>query len=348
MKALSLASDVSRSRLPFLGSHGAFRQGIFPDLRRCCGGDAAPDRLSCAGLRADGAGSPQRLAAPRTLCRFRAVEPIYRLAAWPGEAAQNARVAFSQRRDLIDENNRLREALLLAQARLNRMNAVSQQNARLKQLLDTRRTLGMDVQLARLINVDLGAARNRVMIDAGAKEGVHTGQVVIDAHGVMGQIIEVLPHSAVALLVTDANHSIPVVDERSGLRGIAHGSGAPDRLIVSDIPLSADVKVGDRIETSGLGGRFPAGFPVGTITSIGPDPTGMFAQASAQPAAALARSDEVLLLRDLPEQVGPPAPAPEVGPPASLAPNTADSLTPETHTNTASKSASPDSAISQR
>ncbi len=276
------------------------------------------------------------------------VEPIYRLAAWPGEAAQNARVAFSQRRDLIDENNRLREALLLAQARLNRMNAVSQQNARLKQLLDTRRTLGMDVQLARLINVDLGAARNRVMIDAGAKEGVHTGQVVIDAHGVMGQIIEVLPHSAVALLVTDANHSIPVVDERSGLRGIAHGSGAPDRLIVSDIPLSADVKVGDRIETSGLGGRFPAGFPVGTITSIGPDPTGMFAQASAQPAAALARSDEVLLLRDLPEQVGPPAPAPEVGPPASLAPNTADSLTPETHTNTASKSASPDSAISQR
>ncbi|HJU27305.1 MAG TPA: rod shape-determining protein MreC, partial [Rhodanobacteraceae bacterium] len=251
-----------------------------------------------------------------------------------------------RRHDLIDENRRLREALLLAQARLNRMNAVSQQNARLKQLLDTRRMLGMDVQLARLIDVDLGAARNRVVIDAGDKEGVHVGQVVIDAHGVMGQIVEVLPHSAVALLVTDANHSIPVVDERSGLRGIARGGGAPDRLVVSDIPLSADVKVGDRLATSGLGGRFPAGFPVGTITAVGPDPSGMFAQASARPAAALARSGEVLLLRDMPEQVGPPAQAPPAGPPDSLAPaaNAGDSSAP----GTASKpAASPGGAVTQ-
>ncbi|MBS0431322.1 MAG: rod shape-determining protein MreC [Proteobacteria bacterium] len=248
------------------------------------------------------------------------VEPVYRLAAWPAEAAQDAGVAFSQRRALIDENRQLREALLLAQARLNRMNAVTEQNARLKQLLETRRMLGMNVQLARLINVDLGAARNRVMIDAGSREGVRVGQVVIDAHGVMGQVVEVLPHSATVLLITDANHSIPVVDERSGLRGIAHGSNVPDRLLVSDIPLSADVKVGDRVTTSGLGGRFPAGFPVGTIESIGPDPSGMFAQAIARPAAALARSGEVLLLRDLPEQVGPPTVAPEFGPPASLAP----------------------------
>ncbi|HXS73712.1 MAG TPA: rod shape-determining protein MreC [Rhodanobacteraceae bacterium] len=248
-----------------------------------------------------------------------AVEPIYRLAAWPGQTAQNLRTAFTQRRDLIDDNNRLREALLLAQARLNRMGAVAAQNTRLKQLLDTRRMLGMDVQLARLIDVDLGPSRNRVMIDAGAREGVHVGQVVIDAHGVMGQVVEVLPHTCVALLITDANHSIPVVDERSGLRGIAHGSGVPDRLLVSDIPLSADVKVGDRISTSGLGGRFPAGFPVGTITKVGPDPSGMFAQASAEPAAALARSGEVLLLRDQPEQVGPPKEAPQVGPPVALA-----------------------------
>lgn len=251
-----------------------------------------------------------------------AIEPVYRLAAWPGEAARGISTALTQRRALIDDNKRLRETLLLAQARLNRLGAVAEQNTRLKQLLDTRRMLGMDVQLARLIDVDLGPARNRVMIDAGAAEGVHAGQVVIDAHGVMGQVIEVLPHTCIALLITDPDHAIPVVDERSGLRGIAHGSGALDKLSVSDIPLSADVKIGDRISTSGLGGRFPAGFPVGIITSIGPDPSGMFAQASAQPAAALARSGEVLLLRDQPEMIGPPAPAPLVGPPASLAPAT--------------------------
>lgn len=272
-----------------------------------------------------------------------AIEPVYRVAAWPGAAAQNLRAAFTQHRDLIDENSRLREALLLAQARLNRMNAIADQNARLKQLLDTRRMLGMDVQLARLIDVDLGPARNRVMIDAGAKEGVHVGQVVIDAHGVMGQVVEVLPHTCVALLITDAGHSVPVVDERSGLRGIAHGSGAPDRLIVSDIPLSADVKAGDRIATSGLGGRFPAGFPVGTITNVAPDPSGMFAQASAKPAAALARSGEVLLLRDQPEQVGPPKAAPPVGPPASLASAAAQSKA-AAHAAVAS----PDAATTQR
>lgn len=269
------------------------------------------------------------------------VEPIYRLAAWPSEAAMNVRDAVTQRHDLIDENNRLREALLLAQARLNRMNAVSEQNTRLKQLLDTRRMLGMDVQLARVLDVDLGAARNRVMLDAGAKDGVHPGQVVIDAHGVMGQIIDALPHTSTVLLITDPDHAIPVVDERSGLRGIAHGSGALDHLIVSDIPLSADVKVGDHVSTSGLGGRFPAGFPVGTITSIGPDASGMFAQASAEPAAALARSGEVLLLRDQPEQVGPPKLAPPVGPPATLAPatNAGSSDAQSASTNVAQKSA---------
>ncbi|MGN6729802.1 MAG: rod shape-determining protein MreC [Rhodanobacteraceae bacterium] len=260
-----------------------------------------------------------------------AVEPIYRAAAWPGEAARNLRIAFTGHRDLVNENRHLREALLLAQARLNRMNAVAEQNTRLKQLLDTRRMLGMDVQLARLIDVDLGPARNRVMIDAGAKEGVHTGQVVIDAHGVMGQIVEVLPHTSVALLITDGNHSIPVVDERSGLRGVAHGTGAPDRLVVSDIPLSADVKVGDRISTSGLGGRFPAGFPVGTIMKVGPDPSGMFAQAGARPAADLARSGEVLLLRDQPEPVGPPKEAPEVGPLASPAGASESTNSPPAH-----------------
>lgn len=272
-----------------------------------------------------------------------AVEPIYRVAAWPGEAAQNLRIAFTSHRDLVDDNQHLREALLLAQARLNRMNAVAAQNKRLKQLLDTRRMLGMDVQLARLIDVDLGPARNRVVIDAGAKEGVHAGQVVIDAHGVMGQIVEVLPHTSVALLVTDGNHSIPVVDERSGLRGVAHGTGVPDRLIVSDIPLSADVKAGDRISTSGLGGRFPAGFPVGTITAVGPDPSGMFAQASAKPAADLARSGEVLLLRDQPEPVGPPKEAPLAGPPDTLA-----SATAQSQQGARAAAAAPKAAVSQR
>ncbi|MGH8214962.1 MAG: rod shape-determining protein MreC, partial [Rhodanobacteraceae bacterium] len=113
---------------------------------------------------------------------------------------------------------------------------------------------------------------------------------------------------------------VPVMVTRTGLRGIAHGTGDPVQLIVPDLPLSSDIKAGDQLVTSGLGGRFPGGFPVGTVTALQRDPSGMFLQAIVKPAAELERSGEVLLLRDQPEPVGPPAPAPLEGPPASLAP----------------------------
>ena len=248
------------------------------------------------------------------------VVPVYKMAALPAEWVHDAGTAFSERRHLIDDNKHLREALLLAQARLNRLDAISNQNERLKQLLDTRHLLGMHAQLARLINVQLGPTSYRMMLDAGSDEGVHVGQAVIDGHGVMGQIVETLPHASIVMLVIDPDHAVPVMIDRTGLRGIVHGGGGARDLILPDLPLSADAKVGDRLVTSGLGGRFPAGFPVGTITRIEHGPSGMFMQAEVKPAAELERSGEVLLLRDLPEPVGPPAAAPAVGPPASLAP----------------------------
>ncbi|HEX7112603.1 MAG TPA: rod shape-determining protein MreC, partial [Mizugakiibacter sp.] len=251
------------------------------------------------------------------------VEPVYRLAALPASLVQGARLAFTDRRNLTEENRRLREALLLAQARLNRLGAVADQNQRLRELLDVRHSLGMSVQLARLLDIDIDPYRHRIVIDAGARESVKVGQVVIDAHGVMGQVIEVLPHTAVAMLITDPNHAVPVTVERTGLRTVAYGTGAIDRLKLPTIPLSAHVRVGDKLVTSGLGGRFPAGFPVGEIVQVSPDPAGMFAVAIARPAAALDRSGEVLLLHDLAEPAGPPEPVPPVGPPAQLAPNTA-------------------------
>ena len=201
-----------------------------------------------------------------------AIVPIYKLAAAPADWIRDADTAFAQHRRLIDENRQLREALLLAQARLNRMNAVTHQNERLKQLLDTQQLLGMHAQLARLIDVQLGPTRDHVMLNVGADEGVHVGQVVIDSHGVMGQIIETLPHASVAMLVTDPDHAVPVMTSRTGLRGIARGTGDADQLLVPNMPLSADIRPGDQLVTSGLGGRFPAGFPVGTVSELKHDP----------------------------------------------------------------------------
>ena len=247
------------------------------------------------------------------------VEPVYRLAAFPADVARATRSAVATQDRLVSENRDLREKLLLAQARLNRVDVLVAQNTRLKDLLDAQKNLGLAVQFARLIDVDLDPFRHRIVLNVGAHQGVTVGQPVIDAHGIMGQIIEVLPNTAVAMLITDPTHAIPVVVERTGLRTIAFGSGAIDRLELPNIPISADVQVGDKLLTSGLGGRFPAGFPVGEIRSVSADQSGLFTAAMARPAAALDRSGEVLLLRDQPQPFGPPAPQEEVGPPADLA-----------------------------
>ncbi len=247
------------------------------------------------------------------------IEPVYRLAALPADVARATRTAVVTQDQLASENRQLREALLWAQARLNRLDTLVAQNERLEALLDAQKNLGLTVQFARLVDIDLDPFRHRVVVNLGAKQGIEVGQPVIDANGVMGQVVEVLAGTSVVMLLTDPTHAIPVVDERSGVRTIAYGSGTIDRLELPNVPISADVKVGDRLLTSGLGGRFPAGFPVGEIHSISNDQSGMFAAAVARPAAALDRSGEVLLLHDQPQPYGPPAAQDEVGPPAALA-----------------------------
>jgi rod shape-determining protein MreC len=247
------------------------------------------------------------------------VEPAYRLAALPADVARATRTAVVTQDQLASENRELREQLLLAQARLNRLDTLVAQNQRLKELLDAQKNLGLSVQFARLVDVDLDPFRHRIVLGIGANQGITVGQPVIDAHGIMGQVIEVLPNTAVAMLITDPTHAVPVVDERSGVRTIAYGSGAIDRLELPNIPISADVKAGDKVLTSGLGGRFPAGFPVGEISAVTGDRSGMFAAATARPSAALDRSGEVLLLHDQPQPYGPPPAQDEMGPPADLA-----------------------------
>lgn len=248
------------------------------------------------------------------------VEPVYRLAGLPAAGVHTLGVAFADRQLLTSQNQRLREDLLLANAKLNRMAAVAEQNQRLKELLDTQHSLELNVQLARVIGVDLGAYRYELTLNMGARDGVKPGQPVIDAHGVMGQVKEVLPTTSVVMLITDPAHAIPVVVERTGLRTMAYGSRDGDQLSLPTIPLAADVRAGDKLLTSGLGGRFPPGFPVGEIRSVAPAATGMFLVAIARPSADLDRSQDVLLLHDLAEPDGPPPPVTPMGPPADLAP----------------------------
>lgn len=251
-----------------------------------------------------------------------AIEPVYRIAALPAQLGRDARLALADRSRLAEQNAELGRKLMLAEAALNRYASVEEQNQRLQRLLEVQHSLGLSAQLARLIEVDPGPFHRRIVLNVGSDDRVAIGQAVIDATGVMGQIVETLPHTSTVMLITNPTQAIPVAIERTGLRTIAKGGGNADTLELPNIPISADVKVGDRLITSGLGGVYPAGFPVGEIRAISSDASGLFAAAVAAPSAALDRSGEVLVLHEIADPIGPPDVAPQFGPPAELAGDT--------------------------
>ncbi|AZR21596.1 rod shape-determining protein MreC [Xanthomonas vasicola] len=223
------------------------------------------------------------------------IQPIWAVAGLPGRIGSQVRDNAATHAQLVEETRDLRNQLLIANARLTRLQTAALDNAQLRELLNVAERRGLDVQLAPILNIDLDPTRQRLLLDAGSRDGVLLGQAVIDAGGLMGQVIEVTPLHSTVLLLTDPDHAVPVSVARNGVRLIVYGRG--DRLELRDIPLSAGVQVGDEIVTSGLGGRFPAGFPVGKVSELHPDDTHAFLVGELTPAAKLDRGRDVLLLR---------------------------------------------------
>ncbi|QHQ27539.1 putative rod shape-determining protein [Xanthomonas albilineans] len=223
------------------------------------------------------------------------VQPIWALVGLPGRLGTQVQENAASHAQLVRENRALRNQLLIAKARLTRLQTAALDNAQLRELLGVAERRGLDVQLAPILDIDLDPTRQRLVLDAGSRDGVRVGQSVIDAGGLMGQVIAVTPLHSTVLLLTDPDHAVPVTVARNGERLIAYGRGGS--LELRDIPLSAGVEVGDEIVTSGLGGRFPAGFPVGTISTLRPDDTHAFLVGELKPAAKLDRGRDVLLLK---------------------------------------------------
>ncbi|AQU46848.1 rod shape-determining protein MreC [Xanthomonas oryzae] len=223
------------------------------------------------------------------------IQPIWAVAGLPGRIGSQVRDNAATHAQLVEETRDLRNQLLVANARLTRLQTAALDNAQLRELLNVAERRGLDVQLAPILNIDLDPTRQRLLLDAGSRDGVLLGQAVIDAGGLMGQVIEVTPLHSTVLLLTDPDHAVPVSVARNGVRLIVYGRG--DRLELRDIPLSAGVQVGDEIVTSGLDGRFPAGFPVGKVSELHPDDTHAFLIGELIPAAKLDRGRDVLLLR---------------------------------------------------
>ncbi|WP_085685707.1 MULTISPECIES: rod shape-determining protein MreC [unclassified Pseudomonas] len=210
---------------------------------------------------------------------------------WEGIASQ-----FGSRTELVAENEKLKSENLLLQGRMQKLAALTEQNVRLRELLNSSALVNEKVEVAELIGMDPNPFTHRIIINKGERDGVVLGQPVLDARGLMGQVVELMPYTSRVLLLTDSTHSIPVQVNRNGLRAIASGTGNPERLELRHVADTADIKEGDLLVSSGLGQRFPAGYPVATVKEVIHDSGQPFAIVRAVPTAALNRSRYLLLV----------------------------------------------------
>ena len=227
---------------------------------------------------------------------YAAYNPIYALASYPVLSREWLSQQTKSEAQLRRENTAMQAELLQAQVRLQKLSELSAENNRLRGLLDTPLIIDGRMQIAEVIGTDADPLRHIIIINRGAVDQLKVGQTVLDDKGIMGQIINVYPHSARIMLLSDKEHSLSVRLERTGMRAIASGTGDLGQLKMEYIPTSANIKVGDKVFSSGLGEHFPAGYLVGSIAKISRHNSGEFAQIDVMPAAQLAGGHHVVVL----------------------------------------------------
>jgi len=224
------------------------------------------------------------------------VAPLQYLVSWPTTAISTLQTALSTHDNLIKENLRLKTDQLLLRSQLQRLVAIESENNYLKALLQSSQHVKGKTLIAELLAVDSEPFVHQVILDKGSREGVYVGQPVLDAMGVMGQVTQVNPLTSHVLLINDPHSGIPVQNVRSGLRATAMGDSYSGKMRLMYVPKTADIQVGDVFITSGLGERYPEGYPVGKIISVGKDPSHQFADIIVEPSARLDSSRQVLLI----------------------------------------------------
>ena len=226
-----------------------------------------------------------------------ATSPVYWVADIPARVSFLIDDVFVSRTDLLEQNQALREELLVARRELQLLESLASENSRLLELNTATADLDRDVMPAEIINIAPDPFSKRVLVNRGANAGVFVGQPLLDANGLMGQVVEVLPFASWVLLITDPNHVTPVEVNRNGERALARGS----RLNAAELELefvtqTQDMKAGDRLVSSGMGQIYPKNYPVAEIVSVYADPGLDFATVRARPLAQMARTRHVILV----------------------------------------------------
>lgn len=222
--------------------------------------------------------------------------PIQYAVDWPVRVVGWVKTNIASRKALISENMQLRYQHMVLQAQLQKLLILKKENAQLRQLLKTPTRDLSKVMAAQILAVDTNGYRSIVVINKGSKDKVYIGQPVLDAHGLMGQVIESGELTSTVLLISDLKSAIPVQSNRTGERSILTGKGPLNQLELTHLPTNTDVKEGDLLVTSGLAGRFPEGYPVARVTAVSNDSSDSFLMIKAHSVATLNRSRLVLLV----------------------------------------------------
>ncbi|MCY9822786.1 rod shape-determining protein MreC [Aeromonas media] len=224
------------------------------------------------------------------------VSPLQYIANAPGTLLDTMSTQVQTRSSLIEQTKQQEQQLFTLRSRLLKLDQLEHENQRLRELLGSPVHKESRKMVAELLSVDSDPFSHQVLINKGALDGVYNGQPVINDQGVVGQVLHVGSTTSRVLLITDSSHGIPVRVLRNDLRAIASGSGELDKLELRNLPRNTDVQVGDLLVTSGLGGRFPEGYPVATVTRSDYVEGKPFAQIEAKPLVALDRLRYLLLL----------------------------------------------------
>ena len=224
------------------------------------------------------------------------VDPIKYVVDIPSVLTEQAADAVRSYSALKKDNARLREEQFIDKTRLLKFDSLEKENIRLRALLENSFKLGEQLLIAELLSINMAPYENIVVVNKGTRFGVHPQQPVLDANGVVGQVFRALPFSSEIMLITDPNHAIPVQVNRNCLLTIAVGSGQLNRLNLPFLPNNADIRPGDLLITSGLGGTFPSGYPVGVVDDFTPISNKPFVNITATPKAMLDRNRELLIV----------------------------------------------------
>ncbi len=230
--------------------------------------------------------------------------PIYWLANLPTRIGELGDESMVGRIALEEENEHLRTELLVLKGRMQRMAGLAAENVRLRNLLNATELLQDSVLVSELIGVSPDPTRHTILINRGENNGVFVGQSLLDADGLMGQVVEVYSSSSKVLLISDSSHALPVQVLRNGVRSIAEGQGDFKQLTLRHVSPTADIKVGDQLVSSGLGGRYPVGYPVGEVISVNMVSGSAYLKVLLEPSARIDRSRHLLLLFSTVEELG--------------------------------------------